>query len=302
MANFRKGAQAIKDSAERKNGGKFTPSIRWKAGEKKYIMFLQSIDEIPTVACHNFIIIGHSDSTNKPIYSSYISRRDPSLDGPEGYDELWDRFDEPPKERQISLAVELVPVTEKVNGRNKITSFDLAMRDFERDGEPVQVPAVGLINESPFTFYGYLSTYADDAPIESVVFAVTRRGGGTDTAYDFVPCGDVPDLGDSLDEFMTEFDFDAYLDDLASEEKMRAEIGPLPDDWVVNPYAKKKGKKTPTGGSQRFSRSAPADVEEEGTSSEGDEPEEEVGSAAKRRFSNLKKDFGKTPDEVPASN
>jgi hypothetical protein len=306
VANFRRGAQAIQQAAERKNSGKFTPTIRWKAGEKKYIIFLQPIDEVVTVLYHNFIIIGHSDATNKPIYSSYISRRDPELDGKDGYDELWDRFQEPPKERCLGLAVELVPVTEKVNGRNKIVSFDFAVREFEnKDGENVQVPAVGLIIESPYTFWGYLSTFADDAPIESVVFAVTRRGGGTDTAYDFVSAGDAPEVGDALDEFFATFDFDAYLEDLASEERMKEEIGPLPDDWVVNPYSKKrkneKGKKA-SAGNTRFNRAAASEAEEEGTGEDaapeaGAEPEEDQGSAARRRFSALKKDFGKTTPE-----
>ncbi len=286
MANFRKGAQAVQEAATRSGSGKFTPTIRWKAGEKKYILFLQPMDEIVTVLMHNFVIIGHSDASNKPIYSSYISRRDPALDGDAGYDELWDRFDKPPKSRTIGLAVELEPKTEKVNGRNKVVGFDIAKREFERDGETVKVPAVGLIIESPFTFWGWLSTYADDAPIESQVLAVTRRGAKTDTSYDFIPVGDPPDVEEVLREFQEEFDFDAYLDELASEERMREEIGPLPDSFTVDEY-QKKGKDAKRPKNSRF-QAAP-EVEEEGTSEET----AEEGSAAAARFNNLKKDFGK---------
>jgi len=246
VAQFRRGAEAVKAAAQRKSGGgKFFPVFRWKAGEEKYIQFLMPMDDVLTVLMHKFIIVGQRES-GEPQYERFISRRDPMLDGADGYDELIDRFGVTPTERSIILAVEVEPVyaAGSTGRRKEIEGFDLAEIQFEKDGDTVTAPNFGLIEESPKTFFNTLSEYNDSAPIDEVIYAVKRVGDGTDTQYVFIPTdSEVLDVDDELAEFEERFDFDAYLDELADEDRMRELIGPLPDNAKVSRYGgKKRGK------------------------------------------------------------
>ena len=286
MANFRRGADAITAAASRSGGGKFTPTHRFEAGETKYIQFLDSIEEVPTVLMHRFITVGHKENGD-PRYAEFISRRDPALDGAEGYDPLIDRFGSQPSQRCIALAVELTP-RYKTNGTRKvIDGFDIATRTYEdAEGEEKTVPNVALVIESPFTFFGHLTAFADVKPIESVVFAVKRTGKSTDTQYTFIDAGEAIDLGEELDEFFEEFDFDAYLDNLADEDRMHELIDPLPSDFVVNKFAKKgKGKTTTSKSNSTRSR---REVEEDLPEDEDNDEAEETTSRS-RRFQDLRK-------------
>lgn len=300
MANFRRGAEAARAAATRSGGGKFTPTHRFEAGETKYLQFLTSADEIPTVLMHRFITVDYKENGD-PIYKEFISRRDPDLDGPEGYDELIDRFDSHPTSRCIALAVELEPVYGKQGTKKVLEGFDIATREYTTgEGEEKVVPNVALVIESPFTLYQQVFDNADVNPIEDVIFAVKRNGKGTDTSYTLIPAGEALDLEDDLAEFFEEFDFEAYLEELADEDRMREYIAPLPDDFVVNRFAKKgkKGKKTEEEDkprTQRSTRARRARVEEPEPEDGDDEPadgdDEPAPVARKRKFSELRKDM-----------
>jgi len=272
------------DSRAARSGGKFMPNLKWEAGETKYIQFITPVEEIVTVLFHNFIVTGYREEDGKPIYNSFISRRDRAIDGQDGYDELIDRFEVTPSQRSIALAVELEPVFKTSGKRKTIEGFEVAERTFENaDGDEKTVPAVHLIIQSPGNFFGWLSTFADMKPIESSIFAVKRVGKTTDTRYDWMETDAEPiDLEGILDE--VEFDFDAYLENLADEDRMRELIGPLPDDFKVNPYQQKKGK---GGGGGKSTRTQAK--EEDAAPEAAEEPEEPASRS--RRFSKLREEM-----------
>lgn len=278
MANFRRGADAVIAATERTGSGKFTPTIYWKdSGDTKYIQFITSMEDIATVLMHSYIKVGERED-GSPQWRNFISPTDPGVDGADGYDPIIDRFGMTPKSRSVALAVEVEPQTKVVNGRKKITGFEMKMREFEdKDGETHVVPSAGLIVESPFTFYNYLATFADDQPIEEVVFKVTRKGKKMDTQYHFQAVGDAievdlpEDLQNALDE---------YLDDLADPENMKRYIDPLPDDYQISPY-QNKGKKT--GGKSTATSRRARTIDE-------DDTETEAPTRA-GRFAAIKRDF-----------
>ena len=297
MAKFRDrlntGGDAVAAAATRSGGSKFTPRIKFEAGKTKYIQFLDALEDIPTVLLHDFIIVGEREDGGKQ-YATFISQRDAALDGADGYDELIDRFKSNPTSKTIGLAVELVPVYEQAAGakRKTLAGFEVDTRQFEnKDGETIEVPAVGLVVQSPSNFWGHVAVNDEITPIEETVFAVTRTGASTDTSYTFVPAGDALDLNDDLEEFFKEFDFDALLEEWADEERMRELIAPLPDDFVVNPYAKKDkkgGKGQSSGKSQRSRR-----TQEEDAEVAEEEEEAEAKPSRSRRFAALRQDIEK---------
>lgn len=248
MPNFRRGAEAVAEAATRSGSGKFVPNIRFDAGETKYIQFLTGMDDITTVLMHPLIIIGEREDGGK-MYDTFISRRDPALDGASGYDELIERFGESPVNKSIGIAIELEPKIETVGGRKKVKGYTVGTRQFEtKDGEVKEVPAIGLVIQSPSNFFNHLVAHNDQTPIEEVVFAVKRTGKSTDTQYTFIPSGEAIEMGPEVETFFDEFDFDGYLEELASEQRMKDLIGNLPDDWTVNQFSKRKqaGGKTST--------------------------------------------------------
>jgi hypothetical protein len=276
MANFRRGVDAVIAATERTGSGKFTPTIYWKdSGDTKYIQFITSMEEIATVLMHSYIKVGERED-GSPQWRNFISPTDPGVDGSDGYDPIIDRFGLTPKSRSVALAVELDPLTKVEGGRKKIKGFEMKMREYEdKEGETHVVPAAGLIVESPFTFYNYLATFADDQPIEEVVFKVTRKGKKTDTQYHFQAVGDAieVELPESLQTAL-----DDYLEDLADPDNMKTYIDPLPDDYQLSPY-QNKGKKT----SSTTTRTKRTRVVED----DGDDN----APTRSRRFSAIKRDF-----------
>lgn len=287
--NLRKGADAIRAAAERSGGtGKFVPSFKFEPNKSKYIQFLTPIEEVPTVLFHNFIITGFREDGGKQ-YASFISRKDPQIDGPDGYDPLIDRFSSMPSSKNIALAVELEPEFKQVGTRKVPKSFSVQTRQFEgQDGEIKEVPAVGLVIQSPGNFFNHLTVISDTTPIEETILAVTRTGKSTDTDYTFVPVPGIEplDLSGVLDEI--EFDFDAYLEELASEDRIKELIGSLPDDFVVNPYAKKDKKKSSGTSSRTASKS-------EESLDETEEPQEKPSRS--RRFAALAAEVAATEED-----
>jgi len=300
MAQFRKGAEAIEQAAQRQSSGKFMPVFKFEAGETKYVQFLMPIEEIPTVLMHQFIIVGQRED-GTPKYERFISRRDPALDGSDGYDDLTDRFGLSPTNRSIALALEVEPVYAGGSGKRKvIDGFDLAERQFTgKDGDTVTVPAFGLIIESPRIFFTDLAVNAEmGKAIEETVWAVKRTGKSTDTAYTFIDTGvDALDVEEELEAFSESFDFDDYLDMLSDEDRMRELVGELPDDAKVSMFDKKKGgakqEDKPARASSR--RRAVAKAEEpaedrdfEGEDSENEDGEKEAAPNRKSRFAELR--------------
>lgn len=286
MAKFRsrlrKGPEAIQarlDSAGASTS--FTPVHQFKLNEIKYLQFLEPIEDVPEVLMHQFITVGYRENGSE-IYERFISRKDPNLDGPEGDDPLVDRFGLVPTSRCITLAVEMEPVYgDTTPGKRKvIEDWKVAQRQFEnRDGETVTVPNVALVIESPFTLFGHLTTMADIGPIEDTIFGIKQ----TSTLKDFTVIQtntDALDLSEELAEFFEEFDFDAWLEELADVDRMHALIDPLPDDFPVSKYggkAKGKAKKTETSTRSRRAKEEEPDEEPE------DEPQ-----VRQRRFQDLK--------------
>lgn len=301
MAGFRRGAEAIQAAATRSGGGGFTPTHRFEAGETKYLQFLTPIEDVFTVLMHRFVITGYREDGNTPIYKDFISRRDEGLDGPEGYDPLIDRFGLTPSQRSIAVAVELEPVFKKQGTKKVIDDWKVVEREYtDAEGTEHSVPNIALVVESPFTFFGHLTAIADLKPIESVIFAVKRTGKSTDTQYTFMEAGEALDGADELyEEFSEQFDLEAYLEELADEDRIKELIDPLDDDFTVSRYQKKDKKKntsskSTSGGSTRQRRSTVRDEEEsaeEPDETEGEEdgePEEDAGTARKRSFAALR--------------
>jgi hypothetical protein len=255
VATFRRGAEASRAAAERKRGsGKFTPVFIWGEDELRYVQFITPTEETVTTLMHQFIIVGYREN-GKEQYERFISRRDPNLDGPDGYDELWDRFGQNPTERTIALALELEPQTETKAGRKVVTGFLPSMRSFERDGQEVEVPNFGLVIESPQTLWGSLFSTADmvGKDLAETVWAIKKNGKGADATWACVDTNQEPlDVSDLLEEF--EFDFDSYLDELADEDRMKELISELPDDWKISNFDKRKKDRGGKGGN-RDSRS-----------------------------------------------
>jgi hypothetical protein len=302
MASFRRGAEAISAAATRPTGGNFTPTFKFEADKVKYLQFITGIEDIPTVLMHRFVIVGQREDGGE-IYENFISRRDPALDGPEGYDPIIDRFGYQPSQRCIAIAVELEPILSGPAGKKKITGWEVAKRQYETKEEGTQeVPNVALIIESPYTFFSHLTAIADmGQELTDAVFAVKRTGKKTDTSYTFLKVDEAIDVEEEIADFLDEFNFEAYLEDLADEDKMHEHIDPLGDNAVISKYPPKGGKgkkeeKTSSRSTSTRTRRAPAEEAEPDEPDEGDaEPEAEVAEPAtpgrrSRSFSELKRD------------
>lgn len=301
MANFRRGAEAVQAAATKGGGsGKFKPIFFFESGETKYVQFLTSMDEVPTVLMHQWIIVGKFENGD-PKYERFISRTDPGLDGEDGYDELIERFGCKPTERCVAVAVELEPQFKQVGKRKVIDGFEIATRTYEKDDEEITVPNVALVIESPYTLFGTLSSLNEIKPLEDYVWAIKVEGKGKDKNFAATDVAEAIDFEDELDEFLDEIDFEGYLDELADEDRMRELIGDLPDDWVVNKYAKKgKGK----GGSKSESKSRTTrsrrvrnEEPDEPEADESEAEEQEDKPARKRRFGDLKRDLSEKKDD-----
>lgn len=299
MASFRRGAEAIQAAKESTGKGAFKPVFTFEEGTK-YLQFLTAMDDVPTVLMHQFITVGYRED-GKPKYERFISRRDPALDGPEGYDELIDRFGSNPSQRSIAVAVELEPIW-KMNGTKKVLDgFDIVEREYESNGETKAVPNVALVIESPHTLFGHLSSLNDLKPLENYVWAITVAGKGKDKTFTATDVGAALDFEGELDSFLEEIDFDGWLDELSDEDRMRELIGDLPDDFVVNKFAKKgKGggkqrreaeEKEPARSTRTRRTREPEAVEADVDEPEAEETEEVSAAPRRRRFAELRSEL-----------
>lgn len=204
MPEFRRGIAGMQsnNNASGKQYPAFCPEIRWQNDrEEKFILFLNRIDDIPTVELHTFIPVGTTKS-GKTKYEQFISRTDPAIGEPK--DDLTDRLGRKAAARALAVAVELEPVYTTVNGRRRPTGFEVKTETFNRkteDGgsEEVEAPLVGLVVQSPYNFYGWLGSFSESTgTIEDTPFQIIRRGKDAKTTYDFMPFLDQPVNFDNL--------------------------------------------------------------------------------------------------------
>ena len=241
MPNFRKGAAAILSNPVRPAAANNSDSprpqfVQWDQEEKKFIQFVTPLEEIPRVKMHQFIITGQRDDGSF-IYNDFVSRRDAALDGPDGYDPIWTRFDMPPRDRCVAAAVALEPVRDK---EGKIAGWEIATKT-NRRGETI--PEVGLIIQHPANFFSWLATFESDtgASIQDCVFSITRRGEGINTRYDFIKTDFPPVDPDEYQEFVPSID--EYLSYLADENRIRSLIDPLPDNAKISRFGQPTAQK-----------------------------------------------------------
>lgn len=239
MPNFRKGGAAILHNPAPTGGASDgTPRpqfIQWAQEEKKYIQFITPLEDIPRVKMHQFIITGAREDGSL-IYNDFVSRRDAGIDGEDGYDPIWTRFDLVPRDRCVAAAAALEPIR---NSEGKISGWNIATKT-TRKGETI--PEIGLIIQHPANFFSWLATFESDtgASIENSIFSVTRRGEKISTRYEFIktdmPAMDLSDYGDVIPNI------DEYLTYLADENRVRKLIDPLPDNAKLSRFAPEKPK------------------------------------------------------------
>jgi hypothetical protein len=279
MANFRRGSAAITAAAEGGKSGGFVNNMSWKVDEKKYVQFLTGLEEMPTVLFHNFIITGIKKDGDAQ-YNNFVSRRDPALDGADGYDPILTRFGQKPSHRTLAVAAELVPEFREEKGRKRVTGVTLGTRTWKSKEGDVTEPGLYLINQSPGNFFGYLTSWEEDTgkSVSDVVWSITRRGSSKDTTYDMVEVSGVEpvDLSDVLDKAP---DLDEYLSGLADEERIHTLIDPLPDDWKISKFAKN---------ASAVSAPAPAATQSGDTPPWSEDDETPAPAARKSSFAALK--------------
>ena len=233
--NFRKGAEAVAQSTERsaRSGGfrTYAPSIYWNEDqEQRYLLFLNPMDEIVTAALIRYIPQEYTypdsdgDEVTKEYFEEVIARTDESIG--ESVDPMVRDWDGAAKPHGIAVAVELEPVIEEDNGRNRVRGFGVKTVTFNRrirdeDGdltdetEEVTAPVVGIITQSNYNFYNVVTSFdANDAPIEQCPVKITRVGKDAGTTYSIQG---YPDLDVDLTEFVDNIEGISYLNDEMDE-------------------------------------------------------------------------------------
>ncbi len=250
LETLRTGSEAIRAAAEStKKLGKYVPITMFNEKDgTRYFQFVDPMTSWPTLLMHQFIIVGKRKD-GKDQYERFVSRRDPNIEGKDGYDEIIDRFGEYPKERTAALAIELLPNLESGSGGRKvIKGFDITEREFDnRDGDTITVPNFTLILESPRTLFGDLEAVFSEItapPVEETIVGIKVTGSGTDKEFHVMDTNQAAlDLTEEIEKFSDYFDLSDYLEELASEERMREIISPLPDGWKITNYPTKKDEK-----------------------------------------------------------
>jgi hypothetical protein len=238
MPQFRRGAAEIEKSTQRKGGGsfgRFAPSIYWNDKDQKYLLFLNTIEDIPRLDMINFIPIKNKEG-ERVAFASVIARSDACF-GEDAVkeDRLVTEWQAPVKDSNLFVALELEPILEEKRGRQKPVGFTVKLNEFERkirdeDGnatdetETVVAPAYGFIQESASNFGAVLGSHdATEFPIEAWPIKIQRIGAKTDTKYNVVG---YEDMEVDLTPFIEHLDGITYLED----DVRNAMIDALPDD------------------------------------------------------------------------
>jgi hypothetical protein len=207
MPDFRRGADAIKESRERNQGGgefvPFTPKVFWsKDGEhkEKYVLFLNPMEEIPTIDLIGYVPVKRGKFDD---FEQVIARTDTAIG--ESKDPMVEEWGADPKENAIAVAVELDPIIEEVNGRKRPTGFEVKYNTYERrvkdekgeltdEKEEVDVPVIGFVTQSTFNFFNLVQSFDEnDGPIHQTALRIRREDKNT---YSLTEAGliDVVDL------------------------------------------------------------------------------------------------------------
>lgn len=310
MPTFRKGLEAIEESANKSNNKfqPFVPQVAWKEDkEEKYILMLTPISETVTVDLHEWIQVGEGkrrDGTTFKNYEQFISRKDKGIG--EDYDDIEQRLNKLPRRRTLGVAVELEPVMEQVQGRQRPKGFEVKTETFTRDNEEVTAPVIGIVSQASKNFFGWLGSFDNSqAPVTETPLQVLRRGKDADTTYDFIPfmgaevdlstlfdtLGEVSYLSDEAEELVAELknydnDFDAAsyigqalldkrVQELADADRYKELIDPI-KELPASPFDRKPST---NGRSTRPERPSPRAVVDESEDSDDE---------TKRRFSKLR--------------
>jgi len=223
---FRRGREAIEKATSRKGGGggKFVPEIYFSEdGDKKYLLALTPIDEVPTVLMHQMLPVTRErqDGEEFDTWESVISRTDEAIG--EDSDPISDEFDLDPKERSLGAVIELEPILKTVQSRKKVTGFQVATREFTRrtdDGEEdVEVPKIGVLCNWPGHIWGPLGSMTEDkGPLVELPLEVTQRGEKLGMNFEIVPYMDQKiDFSNLFDLLENLTYIEDELDDLLAE-------------------------------------------------------------------------------------
>lgn len=218
---FRKGTDLIRQAAESKGKGRFTPNIYWKPGDVRTIAFVTAADEIPKVRLHQMVRIPDDSRESGFRYETFLCKKDPSMiDEFGGECELCDRVEHDAVERFVALAIELDAIKEGKRIKEVKVKYNTVKKD---DGTEAEYPRWGLVIQAAKNFFSYFAAYDEaQGDIREVAWEIQREGGSTDTKYhpfvlmngpNAVP---LPDMSDVLDEIPT---LDELLEQMGSEEK-----------------------------------------------------------------------------------
>lgn len=204
MTKLKTGQAAMKSA---KRGGFFN-NIYWKEDkEVRFLAFLTPFEEVPglpihmyetangwrTFVCRKAAIFEDESQGRCDICSLMVKgkERDPAK----------------PNFKQIALAVELEPVYERVEGREKLVGFEVKMDEYEKDGETKTAPAIGMVSQAPSNFWVPMASTVDrKGDITEYVLEVERKGKGKNAkvSYTFFdhPGRELVDL--QLEEYVPE--------------------------------------------------------------------------------------------------
>lgn len=246
MATFRRGAAEITKAMERKPGPRFVNNLWLNEDEKVYIQFLTPIEDMITALYHQYVITGFNKKTGKPIVNSFVSRKDPMLDGRDGYDPIWDRFGYKPVQRTFAIVAELEPEFVEKGGRKKVSSVTLKTRTWtDKDENEHEDPVFSLVAQAQSNFFGPLIGWEEDSG-ESVtdrVWSLVKRGKNKDVRYDLFAVPDIDPLDFSDIDEGHFIDLEAHLLSLSDRERVEELIDPLPDEWTISNFPPNDGRK-----------------------------------------------------------
>lgn len=198
MPEFRRGSQAIQESAEGNRPASkyrtYAPTIAWtKNSLEKYVLILTPIDEVITAELHTWIPVGEvkRGGVTKMRYEDFLSRKDPSIGA--DYDRLQDELDREPITRSLGVGVELEPTFEVIKGRQRPNGFTVKTREYTRrtedgDEEQVETANIGLIVQSSNLLWKSLDSLdKTQGPLEELPLQIIREGMDKTTNYTVIP-------------------------------------------------------------------------------------------------------------------
>jgi hypothetical protein len=219
MANFRKGTEEIKRTANNSGVRKFTPNIFWLAGDVHTVLFVTPAGDIPKVRLHQAVRIPSDKSERGYKTDNFLCRKDPSMVDISGGDcVLCDHIGHDAAERFVALAIELEPI----KSGKEVTGFTVKKNRVKReDGTEADYPQWGMVIQGAKNFFSSLAAY-DEAKgdITKVPFEIQREGEGVSTKYHFFPEKGTPLPEEEIQELLDSIpDLESLLEDMGSDEK-----------------------------------------------------------------------------------